>query len=112
VAPAWQPAVRILGNSAARFLGRVSFGVYLVHFPILGAVMAHLFVRWGHISTGAFAGTVLVYLLVIYSVGYAFTIFIDELATRLSTWVKRTSRRISFWRKRVLPDPACSPSPQ
>jgi peptidoglycan/LPS O-acetylase OafA/YrhL len=106
---AWRPAARVFGNRAARFMGRVSFAVYLVHFPLLVCVMTSLFVRWGHISDSAFVATVLVYLLIVYTVGYGFTILIDEPGTRLSTWLKLRPWQISSWRKNVLPDPIGKP---
>ena len=102
----WRLATPIFGNAAARFLGRVSFAVYLVHFPLLGAVMTRLFVKWGQFSDGAFVGAALGYLLVVYAVGYVFTILIDEPATRLSTRLKRPSGWSRFWRKQAFPEPA------
>jgi peptidoglycan/LPS O-acetylase OafA/YrhL len=38
VAAFWQPAVRMLSMSFFRWLGRVSFGLYLVHVPVIVAV--------------------------------------------------------------------------
>jgi len=103
----WRPAVRLLGNPVARFLGRVSFSVYLVHFPLLLSVMTSLFVRWGFISNGAFAATVVGYLFVVYAIGCIFTILIDEPATRLSTWIKRWPGPAFVWRRQ---SPATPPN--
>jgi len=102
---AWRPAVSLLGNPAARFLGRVSFSVYLVHFPLVGSALTYLFVRWGYKSDGAFAASALGYLLLVYALGYAFTIIIDEPATRLSVWVKRRHGRLVFRKNRVTESP-------
>ena len=38
VAAFWQPAVRMLSTSFFRWLGRISFGLYLVHVPVIVAV--------------------------------------------------------------------------
>ena len=88
-------AASVLGSPAGRFFGRISFGVYLIHFALLKSLMSYLFVSYGRFGPVEFAISSLVYICTVIAAGFVFTILVVEPATRLSFMVKRraVSRR-------------------
>ncbi|MES2905759.1 MAG: acyltransferase [Pseudomonadota bacterium] len=80
----FQPAKIFLSNRLSRFLGRLSFSVYLLHFPLLIVLMTNLFVTWGSASSAAYIATAIIYICTVYALGFVFTFMIDEPAIRLS----------------------------
>jgi peptidoglycan/LPS O-acetylase OafA/YrhL len=85
-------AAKILSGPVPGFFGRISFGVYLVHFVLLKSLFAHLFVGFGHFGPGRFALCVLAYAACVVVCGYLFTVGVDRPAIRLSRRVRR-----AFW---------------
>ena len=77
-------AIKVLGGVLGRFLGRISFGVYLVHFPLLHSLMAYLYLTYGHTGVLGFAVVALLYLGAVILIAFAFTIFIDEPGTNFA----------------------------
>ena len=53
-------AARFLSRTFMRFLGRVSFAVYLVHFPLIIFVLPFLFIAFGQFSEVRFAVAVVI----------------------------------------------------
>ncbi len=82
------PAARVLESPICQFLGRVSFGVYLIHLPLLMTLMATLFINFGQDSDLAFAGLSAIFIVAVYALAYAFAVYVDEPATRIARWVK------------------------
>lgn len=82
------PAARLMESPVCQFLGRVSFGVYLIHLPLIMTLMATLFINFGQGSDLAFVGLSAIFIGAVYGLAYAFTVYVDEPATRLARWVK------------------------
>lgn len=62
-----------------RFLGRISFGIYLVHFPILALPFIGLYLDWLPLQSGSgFLFFTLLYFVMVGGLAYVFTTFIDE----------------------------------
>jgi peptidoglycan/LPS O-acetylase OafA/YrhL len=87
-------AAKALGCKVGQFLGRISFGVYLVHFPLLKSIMAYFFVSWGQFGAFEFIISAFFYLCCVIIAGFIFTVLVDEQAIYLSHSVRRfhTSR--------------------
>jgi peptidoglycan/LPS O-acetylase OafA/YrhL len=83
---------RALSHASARFLGRISFALYLVHFPLLVSLLTYLFVAFGRFSDTAFIAAVTVYFLALFPIATVFTLCIDEPSVRLCQYAKRRSR--------------------
>jgi peptidoglycan/LPS O-acetylase OafA/YrhL len=77
-----------LGLSVFRFLGRISLGIYLMHFILLKSVMAFLFVLFGQYGAAEFALAATIYLVAVILVGFIFTILVDEPAMRAARAVR------------------------
>lgn len=70
------PARRILTTGPIQFLGKISYPLYLVHFPILATVLAQARIYTdGH--PALFAGCIAVYLIVVIAVATAFDALVD-----------------------------------
>jgi peptidoglycan/LPS O-acetylase OafA/YrhL len=82
---------RLLSRIFMRFLGRVSFAVYLVHFPLIIFVLPLLFIAFGQFSEVRFAVAVALYVALVYATGFVFTVFVDEPSVRFSRAIKRHS---------------------
>jgi peptidoglycan/LPS O-acetylase OafA/YrhL len=91
-------AQRTLSGVTVRFFGRISFSVYLVHFPLLGSILAGLYVSIGYLSAYATLACILVYVSAVVLAATIFTILVDEPAQRfakkaaLLTWFKSPAR--------------------
>jgi peptidoglycan/LPS O-acetylase OafA/YrhL len=83
-----------LGSRPLRFLGAISFGVYLTHVPMLYTVFvpAYLAVRANH---GGLAGLLLVFLVVVTGAGYGFTRLVDQPTI---AFLRRVRLRLAPWR--------------
>lgn len=79
----------VLGGRCGVFLGRISFPLYLVHFPLLGSVEAAGFVYFGHMSSLAFVTVTLFYM----SVVVAVTLLFDKLVERPTLKLLRSMKK-------------------
>jgi peptidoglycan/LPS O-acetylase OafA/YrhL len=75
-----QRARSVLAQPALRFLGRISYGIYAIHFLMLGSVSSWLFLQLLHYTTyaGAFALALACGFASTLLFAYAATITIDE----------------------------------
>jgi peptidoglycan/LPS O-acetylase OafA/YrhL len=71
------PLKRMLGGRFGRFLGDISFGLYLVHVPLLYTVFVPLFLH-ARGSAWGMAGLLVAFIASSVMVGFAFTVFIDK----------------------------------
>lgn len=85
-------AKRVVGGSVGRFLGRISFSVYLVHFPFLHSLMAYLFITYGYRGPLEFTLSVICYIGFVIVFAFAFTLLVDEPATRFAGVVRALFR--------------------
>lgn len=88
LSPLWRRAFQV---GAAQFLGRISFALYLVHFPLLftvGAAAYPLF-RW----PGGLAVFFVLFAALSLAIAYAFTLAVDEPVLRAVKWVQVKARR-------------------
>ncbi len=85
------PARRYLETRVARFLGRVSFSMYLIHFTFWGSVGSWLVLAL--VPTLGYAGALALAFVasipVIFLISYAFTVLIDEPAVRIANKFSR-----------------------
>jgi peptidoglycan/LPS O-acetylase OafA/YrhL len=81
---------RILGHAIPMFLGRISFGLYLVHVPPLYTVVA-----WGYLQGVPEVVLLPVYLLGTLLLAWLFTVMVDE----------PLLRRITALRSRLISEP-------
>jgi peptidoglycan/LPS O-acetylase OafA/YrhL len=68
---------RVLGAKSARFLGDISFGLYLIHVPLLYTLFVPLFLKVQN-SFWGMTGLLGVFLVCSVVVGYLFTLLIDR----------------------------------
>jgi peptidoglycan/LPS O-acetylase OafA/YrhL len=73
----WAPLQSILTSPIVRFLGRISFGLYLVHVPLLGTVLVALLTLIGGSPIG-FAAASAIYLIIAIGAAWLFSVLIDE----------------------------------
>ncbi|MFG3756855.1 hypothetical protein, partial [Klebsiella pneumoniae] len=77
-------AQQLLSTELPRFLGRISFSLYLVHFPLLGILLVQLYLQLGQGSTAATFACIALYLAAAIIAAVAFNAIVDEPAQRLS----------------------------
>ncbi len=82
----------ILSGRSGAFLGKISFSLYLVHFPLLGSVQAAGFVYFGYTSSIALACVTLVYICVVLAVSTAFYAVVERPTLGLLRSIKRAHR--------------------
>lgn len=82
---------KVLSGSVGRFLGRISFALDLLHFPILGSVGAGLYLVVGQFSAIGFIVTMLAYLIVVFGLAMVFEAKVDRPAIGLSHRIQRLS---------------------
>lgn len=92
----WPAAQHLLQRSVFRFLGRISFSLYLVHFPFLATVVLSCFLGVRS-STLAFVGLSLFYFAFCIAAAYLLTIALDE--PTVATLQRATSlpKSKAFW---------------
>ncbi|HLG87275.1 MAG TPA: acyltransferase [Alphaproteobacteria bacterium] len=73
---------RWLQTRVPQFLGRISFGLYLIHVPVLLTIFAALWASWQP-SGFAIAGFVLLYVVTAIAAGWVMTKLADEPTLRL-----------------------------
>ncbi|HEY3736784.1 MAG TPA: acyltransferase [Jatrophihabitans sp.] len=88
-------AQRALSSRPCRFLGRVSFSLYLLHFLVLGSVGSAVFLLLHGHTPYAFAATVATAVIVAVSLAasYLFTVLIDEPGVRQLARLNRVITR-------------------
>lgn len=84
----WPPMRSLLGGLVGRALGRISFGLYLVHFAVIQSLFAGVIVTWP--GPWGQATAWLTTLVTVFALALLFTLAVDEPATRLSRSIKRT----------------------
>lgn len=67
-----------------RFLGRISFGLYLVHFLVLSTFLTNAYVIFGHQSSASALVCVALYVAISFVCAWIFTVWVDEPAQRLT----------------------------
>ncbi len=73
----WTPLQNVLTSPIVRFLGRISFGLYLVHVPLLGTVLVTL-IAWIGGSPIGFVAASAIYLIIAIGSAWLFCVLIDE----------------------------------
>src|ERR1700730_1539984 len=73
----WPGAMQVLQWSAFRFLGRISFPIYLIHFPILTTLVLYVYINPSLIPI-PFAVLGIGYFFLSILIAYALTIYVDE----------------------------------
>lgn len=92
----WARAMRFLAFKWLRFLGRISFAVYLIHWPILATVFIGIHLEMGQ-SVSGFALLSIAYFVILIGLSYLFTVFIDEPVTNLLRWAKTHPRTFNIY---------------
>ncbi len=83
---------RLLGTAPFRFLGRISFSLYLVHMPILLGSL--------HVAPGTPHRALLIAVPVAFVVAWLFTLFVEEPSARLARAVgRRASEQVRALRQ-------------
>lgn len=89
----------LLTSRPAQLLGRISYAVYLVHFPILLSLSSWLFLALGGMDEGhymiAVATDLAVTLVAVLVVASAFEASFDRFGIRLSRWVFPSQKAVS-----------------
>jgi peptidoglycan/LPS O-acetylase OafA/YrhL len=76
----------------ARFLGRISFCLYLFHVPLLYTVFAAIYLAQWPVSPPALSAVFLIFMCVSVGISYVGTVFVDEPVLRLNAGVRRIVR--------------------
>jgi peptidoglycan/LPS O-acetylase OafA/YrhL len=85
-------AARLLASRACLFLGRISFGLYLVHVPLLVTLFAAAGLALWPLSTTEIAAGLVAAVAVSLVAGWAVTLAIDEPVLRLLTALRGQAR--------------------
>jgi peptidoglycan/LPS O-acetylase OafA/YrhL len=96
------PFAQLLSCAISRFFGRISFGIYLTHMPLLAGILAPLYGLYGHTSPLAMGICIVAFFALLLPWAFLFTIAIDDPSQSLSAAIK-SARRISL--------PAAEPPP-
>lgn len=72
------PLQKLLGGALGSFLGRISFGVYLLHFPILASLGIYFYLLIGRFSAIGFAATLAIYLAAVFLAATIFERIVDR----------------------------------
>lgn len=83
---------RLLSSPSCLFLGRISFGLYLVHVPLLMTLFAAVGLALWPYSTAEIVVVLLVFVAASLIAGWAMTRAIDEPVLRLITALRRWTR--------------------
>ncbi|MEJ1230355.1 MAG: acyltransferase [Galbitalea sp.] len=93
----WRPASRLLSTRLFRWLGRISFSLYLVHVPIIIAID-------GLFGKSSPLLRIVVSLVIALAIAEAFARFVEQPAHRFSRRLGRASSRILRSRAGQLPE--------
>jgi peptidoglycan/LPS O-acetylase OafA/YrhL len=104
---------RVLGAGLGRVLGKYSFSVYLVHFPILLTLTSFLTVRFAALGQGAaFCAASVIGLGVTALLTFVFERWVDRPATELSRRIRVfEGKRMAAAPRRAAPTVALSEAP-
>ena len=90
-----EPPKRWLETPFPQFLGRISFGLYLIHVPVLLTIFAALWARWQP-SGFEIAGFVLLYVVTSIAAGWVVTKLADQPTLRLLKRIRGRGREVSM----------------
>jgi peptidoglycan/LPS O-acetylase OafA/YrhL len=92
----WPAAQRGLQHPWCRFLGRVSFSLYLVHIPLLGTVGCY---AWLHLDMGSWrlGALAIAYVAASLSLAYLMTRIVDEPVTTRLKRARELPRSRTVW---------------
>jgi len=79
----WKRSQSFLDARLPQFLGRISFALYLVHFPLLCFGLSELYVHFGQHGPVLMALSIACYIVASIGVAYCFTLWIDEPTVRI-----------------------------
>lgn len=82
---------RVLSAVPARFLGRISFSLYLFHVPLLYTLFAWLYLSAWPVSWLGVCALLLIFVAVSAGIAYLATVFIDEPVLSLNAKIRATS---------------------
>jgi peptidoglycan/LPS O-acetylase OafA/YrhL len=85
----WKRSRGILNAPLPQFLGRISFSLYLVHFPLLCFGLSELYLLFGKSGPMSMMLAVGVYLAVTIASALGFTVLIDEPTVRVLARLKK-----------------------
>ncbi len=83
---------RLFGCTPVRFLGRISFALYLVHVPLLCTVFASIVIWLWPLNASEWGGLAFAFLAVSASLAYAATKMIDEPVLRVIARFRRAAQ--------------------
>jgi peptidoglycan/LPS O-acetylase OafA/YrhL len=86
------PVSRLLQLSPVLFLGRISFGTYLIHVPVLYTVVMAVAVLLWPMSPITLSIGLLIFAALSVSLGWLMTLAVDEPALRLLSSIRKLSR--------------------
>jgi peptidoglycan/LPS O-acetylase OafA/YrhL len=85
----WKRAGCVFEARMPQFFGRISFALYLIHFPLLCIGMSELYWRFGQQGSIAMAAIASCYVAVTIAVAYAMTVLVDEPTVRALALVRK-----------------------
>jgi peptidoglycan/LPS O-acetylase OafA/YrhL len=106
----YSPALRaVFASRPLRYLGRVSFSMYLLHLLVLGTISSYMFTvlsaDHGYLMSLAVTGAA--YLVIVLIVSDIYTRHVDEPSMKLANWLTR--RIMSPLRPKRVPEPLAEP---
>jgi peptidoglycan/LPS O-acetylase OafA/YrhL len=81
----------LLQSRICQFFGRISFSLYLIHFPILGSLAATLFLSFGQNSAFGFCAVLAAYMATTIIAATMFETAVDRNAVAFSKWLRKFS---------------------
>lgn len=100
---------RVLLSRACQFLGRNSYGLYILHFPVLASVTSFLIVKLGN-GPAVLAVLLPIYVGICFALAEVFTRLVDEPSIRLSHSISRNILRGPDYRNGPLVDSTAASS--
>lgn len=85
----WKRAGSLFESWMPQFFGRISFSLYLIHFPLLCIGMSELYWRYGQSGAASVAAIALCYIAVTIATAYAMTVLVDEPTVRFLARVRK-----------------------
>lgn len=85
----WKKSGAVFDSRLPQFLGRISFSLYLVHFPLLCIGLSELYWRFGQSGPVPMTLAIICYVSATIAVAYVFTVTIDEPTVRVLARFKK-----------------------